>query len=206
MDTECGKSNDTILIKKSHKELTSLIQERIKNFGLEQKVTTPSNCKHANKSRQKSNMPHLSCTRSSRQNSKRNENPIEANSYNDKTVVENQSINNENLNLVSSGQKVKEIEEEKKEKIILKLNLKNFNLNADALNSSSISSNKRKNSFSGDEKLYENKLKIDSSQTNKYFRNELDTDINSINYNEDNDEDSIAAAASAMMELSSSAF
>ena len=76
--------------------------------------------------------------------------------------------------------------------------MKKFNLNSDALNS-----NKRKNSFSGDEKIYENKLINDLGQSNKYFKNELNADVS---YDEDSDEDSVTAAASAMMELSNSAY
>ena len=201
METDDEKNNEPSIIKKSHKELTSLIQERIKNFGMQQKSPTLSNCKQVSKQKTKVNTQRLSHTRSSRLNSRTN-NPNETteNIGLDHINV-NQSVNNENINVAS--QQIKEVEEEKKEKIILKLNLKKFNLNSDALNS-----NKRKNSFNGDEKLYENKLKMEMEieKSNKYFKNELNTDDRSIEYNESSDEDIIAAAASAMMELSNSAY
>ena len=193
MDSEYENNNEATLIKKSHKELTSLIQERIKNFGLQQELTVPLNCKQISKSKIiKDNIQQSSQTRSLRLNSRTN---ISSKTIDDNDILDiNKSINNENFDVASQPRH----EEDKKERIILKLNLKKFNLNSDALNS-----NKRKNSFSGDEKIYENKLINDLGQSNKYFKNELNADVS---YDEDSDEDSVTAAASAMMELSNSAY
>ena len=112
------------------------------------------------------------------------------------------AINNENLDSALTF----EHNEEKKEKIILKLNLKNINTTNDYSNKSPAnttrsSPRKRRVSVSEVHSL-ENSQATNDPNYRKYLKNEFKTEFE---LDEDDAKDSIAAA-SAMMELSNSAY
>ena len=175
------------------------------------KCVSNSNSKQVQKLKQKSVIQQLNSARSTRLSSKTINDSDLANNFN----------NNENLNNLVDNSLIFQSEiksEDKKERIILKLNLKNFNINPD-----NMSSKKRKNSSSSDEKLNE-KTNRHLNINKKYLKNELDDTLNHnslqdyvnigtnnatsvrLDDQEEDDANIISAAASAMMQLSNTTY
>jgi hypothetical protein len=193
-------NGELVTIKKSHKELTSLIQTGFKSSSVSNLRSDKKNVLQQGRlSRSNRETINLENKILKPENADNHEAPI----------------TNENLkNLITNSD---EYNENKREKIILKLNLKNFNVVSQVVDNS-VQLSKRKcsfSSFSSDEQTGFANL----NDEKKYFKNEikesnLETTLDCLNVkrNKDanvnfTDEDyDIAAAASAMMELSNSVY